>query len=121
MKWHTHSAGQKAGPFSIEELGAKIASGQLAGEIFVWREGFPAWKKITEVPELSSILTPPPVADSPPDFPSSSFEQLAPPVLEAAPGSREAEAVSKAARKSGDLSVFIELPKAASERTGVID
>jgi hypothetical protein len=71
MKWHTHSAGQKAGPFSIEELRAKMASGQLTGEIFVWREGFPAWKKLTEVPELSSLLAPaPPVAEAPPDFPS---------------------------------------------------
>jgi hypothetical protein len=127
MKWHTHSAGQKAGPFSIEELRAKMASGQLTGEIFVWREGFPAWKKLTEVPELSSLLAPaPPVAEAPPDFPSL---EAAPapaadsmqPILESPPGANEAEAVSKAARKSGDLSVFIELPKAANEKTGVID
>jgi hypothetical protein len=110
MKWYIHTAGRKEGPYSIEELRAKISSGQIAGEIFVWKEGFAAWKKLTDVPELAEIQqlagsTPPPI---------TLIETPKPSVV----------ATSKqtpAKRDTTDLSVFTEMPKTVMEKTGIID
>jgi hypothetical protein len=56
MQWYTHAAGQKEGPFSLDEVRAKIASGKLTSQTLVWKAGLPQWQRLTEVPELAALL-----------------------------------------------------------------
>jgi hypothetical protein len=52
MQWYFSKGGTQMGPVSLDELRAKIASGEVTGADMVWREGFPDWKRIGDVPEL---------------------------------------------------------------------
>lgn len=52
MQWYFSKGGTQMGPVSLDELRAKIAAGEVTGADMVWREGFPDWKRIADVPEL---------------------------------------------------------------------
>lgn len=46
------------GPFTTEELKGK----NLTGEVFIWTDSFPEWKKLKDIPELKDVMgtVPPP-------------------------------------------------------------
>ncbi len=46
--------GEKAGPFSQEELKALLESGQFSPEDMAWHEGWTAWKPLREIAEFSA-------------------------------------------------------------------
>lgn len=52
MKFYIAKGDQKYGPFAINEL----AANGLTRESLVWTEGYPQWKRASEVPELAEIL-----------------------------------------------------------------
>jgi hypothetical protein len=66
MQWYFSKGGTQMGPVSLDELRAKIASGEVTGADMVWREGFPDWKPASEIPELAVLrVVPQPMAVAP--------------------------------------------------------
>lgn len=61
--WHVVEAGKATGPFPVDELRARVASGALARESLVWSEGMAAWARAGEVDALKPLFAsqPPPV------------------------------------------------------------
>lgn len=57
MQIHIHRDGQQTGPFSLEEIRAKLASGELQPTDMAWYEGAPNWLAVSSIP---GIGTPPP-------------------------------------------------------------
>ncbi len=55
MQWYFAKNGVQMGPIGIDELKAKLASGEVSGTDMVWREGMPDWRKAGEVQELAVI------------------------------------------------------------------
>ncbi len=54
--------GQQAGPFAFEQLRAKAASGEIARDTLVWKNGMAAWSAAGDQPELAGLFqTPPPL------------------------------------------------------------
>jgi hypothetical protein len=67
MQWYFSKNGTQLGPVSIDELKAKLASGEVSTTDMVWREGFPDWRRAVEVSELfSGPAVTSPVLQSPP-------------------------------------------------------
>jgi len=56
-------AGQRAGPFSLADLSAKIRSGELTPKTLVWKKGMSAWTEAQSVAELAGLFgdVPPPL------------------------------------------------------------
>jgi membrane protease subunit (stomatin/prohibitin family) len=55
--------GNQAGPFPIDELNAKIASGELKRDTLTWKQGMPQWLAAEQVAELAPLFAsvPPPI------------------------------------------------------------
>jgi len=55
--------GQQAGPFDMNALGQKVASGEITRETLVWKNGMAAWTAAGQVQELSGLFgqVPPPL------------------------------------------------------------
>lgn len=53
--------GRQAGPFTLDQIKAKIAAGTFTAESMVWKKGMSAWVRAGDVAELSGLLkkTPP--------------------------------------------------------------
>lgn len=66
--WHVAANGQTMGPFSVTQLAAYIASGQVTGESMVWTNGMQDWLPAGQVAQLSSYFNaaPPPPPPAPP-------------------------------------------------------
>ncbi|OZC03923.1 SPFH domain-containing protein [Rubricoccus marinus] len=64
--FHVSKDGQTAGPFTMDQLKAQAASGELTRESHVWREGMDGWKTAGEVeamqPVFGAVPPPPPAA-----------------------------------------------------------
>jgi membrane protease subunit (stomatin/prohibitin family) len=58
--WFLAEQGRSLGPFSAAQLAEMAARGQLRRESHVWRAGFAEWRVASEVPEVGSLLGPPP-------------------------------------------------------------
>ncbi|MCE9666992.1 GYF domain-containing protein [Myxococcus stipitatus] len=58
--WYVTLAGQAAGPFDVKALAAPWERGELGPDSLCWREGFPGWLPLSQVPELALALVPPP-------------------------------------------------------------
>lgn len=54
MQWYYAKNGVQMGPIGIDEMKAKLASGEISRADMVWREGMPDWRKAGEVQELAS-------------------------------------------------------------------
>ncbi len=54
MEWYYSNSGVQSGPVSIEELRAKLASGEVSGADLVWRDGMTDWMPASVVAELAS-------------------------------------------------------------------
>lgn len=61
-------AGAQAGPFGVDDLKAKITSGEVTTSSLVWREGMPGWVPAAQVPEVNALFaaTPPPLPPTAP-------------------------------------------------------
>ena len=56
-EWHAGINGSPVGPMTRSQLALKVANGEVTAETFVWREEMDGWKVMTEVPEVSGILS----------------------------------------------------------------
>ena len=62
--------GQSGGPFSVAQVQAGIANGQVTGATLVWAPGMAAWAPANTVPALQALFsTPPPMPPPPPPPP----------------------------------------------------
>jgi hypothetical protein len=61
MQWYYSKNATQLGPVSLDELRAKLASGEVIGTDMVWREGMTGWRPASTVLELAA-----PVAVAPP-------------------------------------------------------
>lgn len=59
MQWYYAKSGVQMGPIGIDELKAKLASGEVSGTDMVWRDGMPDWRKASEVQELAVVSAAP--------------------------------------------------------------
>lgn len=94
-QWYVGRNGQKAGPYSTEQLKQMAAAGQLAPSDMLWKQGLEAWVPLSKVKGL---------------LPAGGGGTL-PPLDLATPGS---------GRPSGDFD-FLEGPAAASRDGGPAD
>jgi hypothetical protein len=66
--------GQPGGPFTVQQIQAGIANGQVGPGTLVWTQGMAAWAPAGTVPALQALFaTPPPMPGSggPPPVPQS--------------------------------------------------
>lgn len=54
--WYYVDRGNRVGPVSEEDLEALISQSKLGEEDYIWRKGFPDWKKIKDVDEVQHFL-----------------------------------------------------------------
>jgi len=55
--------GQQVGPVAVNDLPARVASGELTADTLVWQQGMAQWTRAGDVPEVSAVLgaAPPPL------------------------------------------------------------
>jgi len=56
VQWFVAVGRDRKGPFDYEKVSEMIASGEVAANGFVWRQGFDNWKKAADVPEFSAAF-----------------------------------------------------------------
>jgi len=66
-QYHLAQNGVSSGPFSMNEVRARIISGDINSETLVWATGMAEWKPVGQVAVFSSQFTP----SQPPPLPSS--------------------------------------------------
>jgi hypothetical protein len=60
--WYVAYRQGQIGPLSLQELKEKLATVSNAGDVLVWRNGFPDWKRAQDVSELKGqTIEPPPL------------------------------------------------------------
>ncbi len=69
MPWYVGLAGQRYGPFDLEQMRGLIAQGRVSEKTLVWRQGMSDWKKAQEVEDLDDLFKsnptePPPLPDT---------------------------------------------------------
>ncbi len=70
--YHVVLNGQQAGPFTMEQMRAGLANGEMKATDLAWTSGMDAWTPANEVPALADLFAaPPPVPeqDAPPPVP----------------------------------------------------
>lgn len=73
--YHVAMNGQQAGPFSIEQMRAGLANGQMTAQSQVWTTGMAGWAAANTVPALQTLFaTPPPLPTEPPPTPPPAAE-----------------------------------------------
>lgn len=100
MKWYIHAGGQQQGPCELEDVKELVIQGKINARAFVWKPGMAEWKKITEVPELAEVLATTPNSAGTGSITNDLRPQSLPKL-----------------KQHDDLSVFIEMPKVAHEKT----
>jgi len=53
MQWYYSKNATQLGPVSLDELRAKLASGEVLNTDMVWREGMPDWRPASSMFELA--------------------------------------------------------------------
>jgi len=48
--------GQSVGPITFAEVGAKITTGEIDANTYIWRQGSPNWVVAKDVPEIGPLL-----------------------------------------------------------------
>ena len=61
MQFYLVIDGQKAGPYTEDQLREMVAKGQIGRQQLVWREGLPAWVPLDQVLGLDSLPPLPPM------------------------------------------------------------
>lgn len=75
--YHVEVGGQATGPYSVSQLQAGVANGQVNAATLVWTSGMAEWAQASQVPALAPLFAvpPPPPApsggDAPPPPPTS--------------------------------------------------
>ena len=64
--WHVAVNGQTQGPYTLQQISAGIASGEVTRESMVWQNGMAGWAAVGQVPELSGSFGAPPPPPPPP-------------------------------------------------------
>jgi hypothetical protein len=60
--FHVDMNGQPGGPFTVQQIQAGIANGQVGPGTLVWTQGMAAWAPASTVPALQALFaTPPPM------------------------------------------------------------
>ncbi|MFM9957093.1 MAG: RDD family protein [Phycisphaerales bacterium] len=54
--WHYALDGSAYGPTDIADLTTMAARGVVEGDTLIWREGWEAWRPLSDVPELQGVL-----------------------------------------------------------------
>lgn len=65
MQIHVARDGQKMGPFSMDEIKAKYAAGELRGTDLAWAEGRAEWSPLSTFPGIAIVPPTPPPLHSP--------------------------------------------------------
>ncbi len=65
MQIHIARDGQKFGPFSAEEVKARLASGELRATDLAWSEGRAEWSPLSAFPGISTASATPPPLNAP--------------------------------------------------------
>jgi hypothetical protein len=71
-KWFVYLGDHHEGPFSLEEIQTKITGGQLTATNYIWAEGMPDWKMMSEVQTFEEVIKNGQAAMAPPGAPISS-------------------------------------------------
>ncbi|MBL4889960.1 MAG: MBL fold metallo-hydrolase [Candidatus Lindowbacteria bacterium] len=50
--WYLNTESGSQGPYSADDLSARLSSGEITTEWYIWKEGFADWVTIASVPEL---------------------------------------------------------------------
>lgn len=53
--WFVYITDHHEGPFSLDEVGERLAAGQVGLDSLAWREGMPDWAPIAAISELAAI------------------------------------------------------------------
>jgi membrane protease subunit (stomatin/prohibitin family) len=68
--FHVEAGGQSTGPFTMAQMQAGVANGQITATSLVWSQGMAAWAPANSVPALQPLFaTPPPPPTAPPPPP----------------------------------------------------
>ena len=71
--WHVAVNGQTMGPYTMQQMSAGAASGELTPDAVVWTAGMQGWVPANNVPQLTSLFSappPPPPGATPPPPPA---------------------------------------------------
>lgn len=70
VKYYVIANGQTSGPFSIDEVKAKIADGSIKGLTLMWKKGMDGWEPAEKLPEVKLAIdeTPKPAPFDCPGF-----------------------------------------------------
>ncbi len=64
--WHVAVNGQTQGPFTVQQIAAGVASGEVKPDTMVWSNGMSGWTAAGQVPQLSGSFSAPPPPPPPP-------------------------------------------------------
>ncbi len=74
-KWFVYLGDHHEGPFSLADIRGMLSSGQSSQTSYVWAEGMPDWKVMTEVTAFQGILSAP-VTEAQVEAPESSTAMI---------------------------------------------
>ncbi|MFU8893119.1 MAG: GYF domain-containing protein [Luteolibacter sp.] len=58
MQWYYSKDSAQHGPVPLQDLQAKIRSGEIAPDALIWREGMADWTSANAIPEIGVSLAP---------------------------------------------------------------
>jgi membrane protease subunit (stomatin/prohibitin family) len=64
--YHVEVGGQATGPYSVSQLQAGVANGQVNAATLVWTGGMAEWAQASQVPALAPLFAVPPPPPAPP-------------------------------------------------------
>ncbi len=72
VTYHVAINGQQAGPFTMDQMRAGLANGQMTPTSMVWAAGMAGWAAANSVPDLAPLFqAPPPLPQDPPPVPDA--------------------------------------------------
>ncbi|WP_439577122.1 DUF4339 domain-containing protein [Elioraea sp.] len=71
VMFHVERGGAAEGPFTLNDVAARIQAGQITRDTLVWKRGTPAWQRAGEVQELAALF-----GAAPPEQTVRDFRQL---------------------------------------------
>ncbi len=75
VMYHVAMNGQQAGPFTVDQMRAGLANGQMTPDSQVWTAGMAGWAAANTVPALQTLFAaPPPLPTEPPPTPPPAAE-----------------------------------------------
>ncbi len=53
--WFVYLTDHHEGPLTLDEVGKRLAAGDINKDSLAWRDGMPDWVSISSIPELAQI------------------------------------------------------------------